>query len=1052
MSLYRVIIISVICLSALAFVPTDSYSFENSKLARPEAEPAAFGPMNAIPNGENLPASPCYYRIDPLTGTFRMITGYPIQIEGYSSVNEQNAASALLNFVDSNERLFGVLTEDLGIISVKWTRNRAIVALQQYKNGIPVWGCHLTTMITATGGISFLSNKLIPSLEYSNKNALSEEYALNKAIATIAPTDEPIRIDMLGEYLFPIWGVEVYSLVGVWAFDILTKDPVGLWRVIVDGQSGSIISISNELRTAEHSGNVYGKYHSEFKDDPLETSAWEFARVTLNTIPIYTDISGNWATDISAATPTYSTSHYGRYAHVDNDAGSEALYNVASFTSPFNHSWTTSSSPDDEMNAYYHVNVIHNYVKDTLGFSSMDYSMPVTVNYSGMDDNANWDGYGINFGGGATIFYDMVLFCDVIYHEYTHGVTHNIYPSSALPYSGQSGAIDEALSDYFACSKTENPLMGDGGLYRSGTAFMRRVNGPKVFPGDFYGEVHADGEIISACWWPIREELGRYFTDSLVHLSRFLYPEDFEEFFWATVNIDDDDGNIYNGTPNGRLIYESYYAHGIGPGFNIEVNHRALNNTEDTTGTYRVEATFNATLGVAADSIGVFWRVDSGPWSYLSMADVFGVFKAYVPAQRRGSTIDYYIIAEDNGGNPLSSPHDAPDSWHTFHVIIDSTVPTISALPIGPWFEYAWPPSWIVNISDDQGISLASIYGRIGTVDLAPQPLTETDVWDVWSGVLPGMPSGGDTVDYWAVAFDNSVAHHVASFPPSGSFKVYIYPGYLEDFEVPGRGYSSKIVSVGYTNEWTRVSQNNPWTDGDYCFYFGSGSEYSDQADGALSTPDLNLGTVAYLKFWHTMDAEDEGSYQAWDGGIVEVSIDGGELWHQVEPQPGYNRYIRDNPDSPFEAGTPCYSSSFAWRKDSLDLSLYAPRARVRFRFGSDAHVTAGGWYIDDIELVTNISDIDEYVEQPEKLSLNFAPNPFNASLSIEIQGNAEPSRLEIFDISGRSVRSFDLAPKQGCIIWDGKDHLGEVVSGGVYLIKVANDRSEKTKKAILIK
>ena len=1043
----------VLAVAASAVVPFESTGPKSTLIVRPNPAPAVFGLTTDLPGGESLTPSPIHYRIDPPTGKPQMIIGYPMQIEGFSFVNEQNAPSALMAFIAQHSDLFGVDAADLQVAGVERSKDRAVVTLSQNAGGLPVWGGHITAMILPDATISYISNKLVPEIQPERGFTMSEEQALSSAIAKIAPRGEPRRIDRMGMFAFPLWRDDGFDSRTVWAFRILADDPVGLWQVMVSTTNGEIVAISNELVTVEHSGKIQGQYHPEFKDDPLQTGNWQFAEVKLSAVFTgYTDIGGNWLMDIAAASPNFSTTHKGRYCDIRNDAGAVASYNAGSFTSPFDFTWTTSTSATNQMNLYYHTNVMHTYVKDTLGYSGMDYSVPSTVNYSAMSDNANWDGYGMNFGAGATIFYDMSLFCDVIYHEYTHGVTGRIYPSGTLPYSGQSGAINEGLSDYFACSMTDSPLMGDGGLYRGGTAFMRRVNRIKVFPDDFVDQVHSDGEIISGAWWAIRTELGRFYTDSLIHLTRFLHPEDFEAFFWATLATDDDDGDLTNGTPNGRLIYESYGVRGIGPGFALNVEHRPLKNTEITTGVYRVEATFFATLGLSTDSISVKWRVDGGEWNRAFMSESFGVYRGFIPAQPLGSVVDYYIDASDNGGNAMMSPVGAPDEWHTFRVETDVTSPSIIAMPIGSWFEYAWPPQLQATITDDQGILSARIHGRIGDTDLTPSPLAETDEWNVYTGVLPGSPAGRDTVEYWIEATDISAAANTGIFPPSGTFKMFVYPGYLEDFEVANRGYSSYSIRTGYVDQWNRVPQNNPHTSGDFCFYFGSGSEYTDRADGALETPDLSIGSPAYLKFWHTMDAEDDGPSRAWDGGIVEVSTDGGETWFQANPEPGYNRTIRSNPASPFEAGTPCYSSFIAWRKDSIDMSIYAPKARVRFRFGSDAYVTAGGWFIDDIELVTDPTNVAEKSTRPEQLGIHLSPNPFNAALRIEIEGTENSAKLEIFDISGRLVRKYDVGEQTGHIIWDGKDHSGDNLPGGVYLVRISGDSQAKTKKAVLIK
>jgi hypothetical protein len=63
-------------------------------------------------------------------------------------------------------------------------------------------------------------------------------------------------------------------------------------------------------------------------------------------------------------------------------------------------------------------------------------------------DNAFWNGYCMTYGDGQTYF-DIVTSLDVIAHEIGHGVCQF---SANLVYSGESGAINESLSDIWgAC-------------------------------------------------------------------------------------------------------------------------------------------------------------------------------------------------------------------------------------------------------------------------------------------------------------------------------------------------------------------------------------------------------------------------------------------------------------------------------------------------------------------------------------------------------------------------------------------------------------------------
>jgi Zn-dependent metalloprotease len=70
-----------------------------------------------------------------------------------------------------------------------------------------------------------------------------------------------------------------------------------------------------------------------------------------------------------------------------------------------------------------------------------------TVHYGESYDNAFWSGSQMVYGDGdGTLFNAFTGPLEVTGHELTHGVTQH---SAALDYSGQSGALNESVSDVF---------------------------------------------------------------------------------------------------------------------------------------------------------------------------------------------------------------------------------------------------------------------------------------------------------------------------------------------------------------------------------------------------------------------------------------------------------------------------------------------------------------------------------------------------------------------------------------------------------------------------
>ena len=97
-------------------------------------------------------------------------------------------------------------------------------------------------------------------------------------------------------------------------------------------------------------------------------------------------------------------------------------------------------------------------VKESLALFAEEYSRtsfdgngaPVvaTVHYGRSYDNAFWDGRQLVFGDGdGRVFTRFTKPIDVLGHEFTHAVTEH---AAGLVYQGQSGALNESVSDVFA--------------------------------------------------------------------------------------------------------------------------------------------------------------------------------------------------------------------------------------------------------------------------------------------------------------------------------------------------------------------------------------------------------------------------------------------------------------------------------------------------------------------------------------------------------------------------------------------------------------------------
>ncbi|MFA7332201.1 MAG: hypothetical protein WC326_14120 [Candidatus Delongbacteria bacterium] len=237
------------------------------------------------------------------------------------------------------------------------------------------------------------------------------------------------------------------------------------------------------------------------------------------------------------------------------------------------------------------------------------------------------------------------------------------------------------------------------------------------------------------------------------------------------------------------------------------------------------------------------------------------------------------------------------------------------------------------------------------------------------------------------------------------------------DLESGADGWNHS-AAAGWNDDWrlTEAGFGSPTTAWK-CGAADDGS-YQNHQDAGLVTPAVTLLPWSRLEFQHSMSAEVSGVYpdSAYDGGVVEISLDDGASWEAITPLSDYPaafRYLTGsgNPTThPFPGGTPCYSGSIGWEPVSFDLQAYgAVPVRFRFHFGSDNGTALGGWIIDDLRVYGLFEDtgLEAPAGRPAALSLLPAqPNPFNPGtrLAWEME-RAGSARLELFNLRGQRVR-----------------------------------------------
>ncbi len=265
----------------------------------------------------------------------------------------------------------------------------------------------------------------------------------------------------------------------------------------------------------------------------------------------------------------------------------------------------------------------------------------------------------------------------------------------------------------------------------------------------------------------------------------------------------------------------------------------------------------------------------------------------------------------------------------------------VSTSPVFTWNPAAHSTSYAIQVAADAAFTniVASASGILG------------------ASYTPAVALNSNTRYYWRVLAENlcGSSAYTAAFSfttapdPGDCTAVDTAPNVLlrEGFEGGANGWAQG--SGGSGNTWAL------WTSavhtGSYAFHANGPDTSSDQR---LVSPAVTLPSgqnPLSLKFWNRQVLEDRtgGCY---DGGILEISTNGGTNWTQV---PNAN-LLTDPYNGPVASGNPL-AGLLAWCGDPqdwlnsvVDLSAYAGQTvRFRFRVGTDTGVGREGWTIDDV-------------------------------------------------------------------------------------------------------
>jgi hypothetical protein len=463
------------------------------------------------------------------------------------------------------------------------------------------------------------------------------------------------------------------------------------WRYVVDAATGQVLHAEDLIIFVDITGNVSGMATTIPKSDncnPEVATAMPYAAVRIGSgTYYYADAQGNFTIPNSGSSPVVVESPMsGRYFTVTNAAGStETLTQTVTPPGPANFMHNQANTDPlvrAQVNGYVQANVVRDFcLTYNPQYPTIYQQTGFTVRVNRTDlycpGNAWYDGSSINFCQ-ASGSYPNTAYSSVLHHEYGHHMVA----------SGGSGQNEygEGMSDSIAALIADDPILGYGftgncnqGIRTAENNCLYQTSGCSSCGS----EIHACGQLLSGCIWDTRQELGITNPASalqiisnltvnsiLLHTGTAINPTITVHF----LTLDDDDSNIYNGTPHYNEICTGFRNHNMVVSPVCDPLPAVVISFPDglpasllpgVPNTIRVQIT-NGSESYVPGSGRVYYRYDAGAFQSSALTPLGGnLYQATLPPTNCSANPQFYFSATGSGGTTVYSPANAPTGYYT---------------------------------------------------------------------------------------------------------------------------------------------------------------------------------------------------------------------------------------------------------------------------------------------------------------------------------------------------------------------------------------------------
>lgn len=693
------------------------------------------------------------------TGTPHRAFGPSIPLRGFAG-DAESADRAVRAFIAGHPALFGGPGVQLQTVYAGRHGNLWYVRYRQTIQGVPVLFSDWEFRVGLNGKLMMFGDDARvapPGLDTTPRLA----GAVVREAAKVGLAFDPATDRVSGGQdlaLLPVRGADGQpGLRLVTSATVETMKPqVDAELTLVDAHSGEVVWRTPQRFDAAITGTVTGPVHLTKPTDPLVTKPMRHAAVNAvngtTTVTAYTDTTTGAYSVTPIACPTTLTSGlYGPYCQVvRNDNAPNATFSQSvNCGTVKNIAWSAGNSKDSERDAFYHVNLAHDWVTGIdPSYHASDYPLTVNVNINTDECEAFWDqpSNSLNFYLDGPTCPNTASIPDIVWHEYCHSVSYNLYYANGAPNGLVNVTLAEGLADAFSALLGDEPLIGNG-YFGVGT-YLRDVSIDLKWPDDATPSVHSTGDILAGALWDLRGTVGNAVASRDMHFAKYGLPDDPDagvamgEFFLDMLAADDDDADLSDGTPHLAAIVNAFNAHGIGTGYFIGITHTPLDD-QPTSGPYPISAliSYSAPIGAFSNAT-LYYSVNGSAYVSAPMLPTGNPdeYEADIPNESYG-VVKYYLQCTDSYGGVTTRPAGAP-SKDVYQFIAGPATTLV-------YDDMETDPGWTVGFSGDAATT--GLWVRGAPNGTAAQPYSNhtasgSQCWVTGNTPSPDNP-GLDDVD-----------------------------------------------------------------------------------------------------------------------------------------------------------------------------------------------------------------------------------------------------------------------------------------------------------------